>query len=247
VTAGKKAPTASAPIAAKKLAATKIPKEERFVDLGKHVREIEKRLDAMLNKRIAQYFDLVTSRGVVLDKTDEDEIIAKADQDHDEVVACAISEVRNYVGIDQTEPLAVKHVGRALRELGAVDEPSAKNRIEIFAFFHDGPQSGVLKRLAAHVKYEGWAKQAHKHLTSLRIGSKTKTAFTASNNVSNTLLKPIERLEDLALAKAVLQAETGKRLGNFLTLFAQRVFDRWPPWPAAKSGGSAPSRQWWEL
>jgi len=224
------------PAVAKKAAATKIPKAERFATYAQQVRELEKVLSEDDSERLTAYYDLATRTGVTPPPEFKNWIDDIAAWERTRAVTEAVARIQTYVSMDQTEPLSAKYVGRALRELGAIDEDTAKNRIEIFAFFNTGDPREVLKRLARGAQYEKWAEHASEHLTKLKAGSKTKKGFVASNAISNTLARPIEVLENLQLA-AALVSNTGKRLGNYLRLVGRKIFDGWAPWPGRKSGG----------
>jgi hypothetical protein len=241
VTAGKKAPKASSSSPSGKTASTRRTKKKRYEEQGKRVQELEEQIARDMPARFNEYLDFFQKKVAILTPDLKEAIEEIAAFEHSRLVEAACCEVRRYVEDDDAEPLPAKHVGRALRELGAVDEPTAKNRIEIFAFFHEAPQSEVLKRLSAGAKYEKWAKGAHEHLTALRTGSKTKDTFANSNSVSNALPKPLAILEALKLAEAVTILAGGrkKRRGNYLRGFAHIVFNGWAPWSSAKPSGPA--------
>lgn len=236
MTAKKPAPVSPA----KKPRGTKVLLEEQFREDGRKIRELEKGLDVYPRERAAflREMAIIKFGGITPEMEEWIESLVIADYKAD--IERAFKEIRGYVGHDHTAPIPAKYLGRALSDIGAVDVPSSKNRIEIFASFHGGPAGDYLATLTPiKVDYRVCAKECHELLLLRRAGKKPlKGAGEKSKKyVSDALETPVVRLENLTLAESTPTAGSKRRDSTFLRTIGQRVFDGWPAWPSEMPGG----------
>lgn len=226
-------------ITGKKPRATKVPRADQYAEWGARIRRIEKDLDGLRIKLRDELREIQLKRlgGFLPDDALIDDIQACM---FDRLLRRAIDEIREYVKHDGTEPIPVKYLGRSLRDIGAVDEPTSKTRVEVFASFHDGPGGDYLATLTSpKVDYCKCAMECHQYEASRKAGMKTSRGkfVTSRTRASQALEKPVVRLEDLALAESVLSPDTAKRESTFLRRIGQPVFEGWPAWPGETPSG----------
>jgi hypothetical protein len=199
----------------------KVSIDQQFNEWGREVERIEKGIPYRPEEAVRFLGDLaiVELGGLNEDQIKVIEVLAKAY--HGQQIKSSLSRIRQWVEHDQTEPIPAKHVGRALNDLGALDDVHAVSRIQIFAFFARGLALAVLPK-SGSPDYREIA-EACRAPGGMTVNLK--------NSASKSLAKPIERLESLRLADARREKGTGKREASYLLAIGREVFNGWPLWP----------------
>lgn len=230
---GKRAKSTSKPAAAK-TSRGKLSIDQQFEERGREVERIEKELTAVRLHILRAFGDLVTQFGA-LSPREEQLVDVVFRTVHPRLLAMAMLLIRNWVEVDQSTPIPVKYLGRALKELGAHDEETGKNRIQIFAFFDKAPASAVLPPPEpGKPDYRVVASEC----TIAKGSGPVKKLKEEADKASKRVGEAVARLEALRLGDS-LRSKAGKREKSYLRPIGNDVFDGWPKWPGETPGGSA--------
>ena len=138
-----------------------------------------------------------------------------------------IDHVRKIVGENDTYPIAAKYIGRALYEMGALNESRAASCPDIFAFF---TQPGAIDVLARDAPSGPDYRKVAQGCVTVSGGVYRRAATMAVNAASKALSKPIKKLEEWQCICSV-KDKNGKRVKSYLYNLSDLVFKGWERWP----------------